>query len=633
VSAKSTQTIGPYPVDVVLGSGSFGTVYRGWHPTTGDLLAIKVLDPERHADPASVRAQLHREAAAMRAVSDPHCVRVWDVVDLPAYAAIVSDFIDGVSLRVVLRRDKRLDGPQALSVLLGSLHGLAAVHRVGLVHGDVKPENILLDRTGTSRLVDFGLASRTRPAGSSSGTPAYQSPEQILGRDVDARSDLFSAAMVLYELLCGRRPFQARSIAELYDLHLHTDAPDPRTFQPDLADELAELCVAGLSRDPAARPQTAEEFVSRLERAARQRYGPGWFATTAVATAGLGAAVKMLAAAAPAPIVATVGAGTAGTAGGVALGAGAGAGISSTSALGIGAAAVGVVAAVGGGTVAVVHHNAPEPEPRAAAHQPTIHDVDLATLTWYDAFSGTRITARQRTSEADLPPEDLRHEVDAPAAYSDVDGDGDQDAIASLTTSVGNGYQTVWYVWLWDTKRSAPQQVKDPIVEAARCGTQVRSIKAAAEGGFTIQESLRDFNGTESCAEEPPTRTSRTVRVVDGMPVLGDDPGGYGGYCPQPTAPGDGGMSTPADVGDPAVHVAPTAGSPTVSPSRVEWLGLLEQPTSWLDSSLAQAPWTTRDGWELVYYRLRGDDGSGPLPCAWIRPVELTHPLGYLGDL
>lgn len=653
MSDTSTPAVGPYPVDVVVGSGSFGTVYRGWHPVTGDLLAIKVLDPERHVDPGAVRRRLHAEAAAMRAVSDPHCVRVWDVVDLPDRSAIVSDFIDGVSVRAVLRSRERLDGPQALGVLLGLLHGLGAVHRAGLVHGDVKPENVLVDRTGTSRLIDFGLTSPTRRNGAMSGTPAYQSPEQIRGVDVDARSDLFSVGVMLYELLCGRRPFQATSVAALYDLHLHADPPDPRVFQPDLVDDLALLCLAGLARDPALRPQTAVEFLARLERAAGQQYGPGWFATTAVATAGLGLAVKGVLAMSPAVPVVSAAAGSAGVAasaglahgGGAVVAGSAGAGAAAASgvvgatgaglggsSLGIGVAAVTAVAAVGGGTAVVLHDDGHEPPPVAVTAQQTIRDVDLATLTWYDAISGARVTARDRRTEAKLSFNETRRTVDAPPKYSDVDGDGDEDAIASFTTAGGNFFQSVWYIWLWDADQAVARQLPDPIAESARCGDLVRSVTAVPDGGFAIAEAVRDPNGTESCAEEPPLRFTRTVRVVDGFPVLADPAGGYGGYCPQPSAGGDAGISSIADVGSPALHVTPSATSSAIDPARAELIGPVEAVQGWHTRADGRSPWTVRDRWALVHY-WRPDDRVGPLPCAWISRDELTHRLGYRAGL
>jgi serine/threonine protein kinase len=174
-------------VSAVLGSGSFGTVYVGRDPGTGLAVAVKVLDRDRRDD-AVFMAALRAEADAMRRIDDPHCVKVLDVIDEPALAAIVTELIDGASLRAVLGRAGRLTGPQALDVMRGALRGLIAVHEAGLVHGDIKPDNILVDRRGVSRLIDFGLAreagSALRADGSLAGSPAYMSPEQIRPRSV-----------------------------------------------------------------------------------------------------------------------------------------------------------------------------------------------------------------------------------------------------------------------------------------------------------------------------------------------------------------------------------------------------------------------------------------------------------------
>jgi len=279
------QVIGRYRVEGVIGSGGFGTVYRALDPVAGGRVAIKVLD--RSASDAVV-LRLRAEAEAMLQVDDPHCVQVLEVINDPPLAAIVSQYIDGASVRAVVQRNGRLDGQQSLHVLRGALLGLAAVHRAGLVHGDVKPDNILLDRSGTSRLIDFGLAGpATRPrSGSVLGSPGYMSPEQVRGDPLDARSDIYACAAVLFELLTGHRPYTGASIEELLDQHLHAAVPGPRAESPTISDDLAAVCTKGLAKNPDDRFQSADEFRAALERAARRRYGDVW-----LAGAGLGAAV------------------------------------------------------------------------------------------------------------------------------------------------------------------------------------------------------------------------------------------------------------------------------------------------------------------------------------------------------
>ncbi|WP_169799317.1 serine/threonine-protein kinase, partial [Nocardioides jensenii] len=289
------QHIGHYPVTGVVGSGGFGTVHRGTDPGTGETVAIKVLNWPQD----DVRRQMFRaEIAALRAVDHPNVVRVRDVIDTPDLAAIVTDFVEGASLRQVLRQAGLLDGRQALGVLHGALQGLAAVHAVGLVHADLKPDNILIDPSGTSRLIDFGLAGPPRALagpGTWSGTPSYISPEQVAGDHVDARSDIYAAGVVLFELLCGRPPYRGETADLTAMLHLTAPVPDPRRLVPDLGDDLAGICQQDLDKDPAVRHQNATAFLTSLDHAARQKYGPAW-----LAGAGLGTVIGGVIAALPA---------------------------------------------------------------------------------------------------------------------------------------------------------------------------------------------------------------------------------------------------------------------------------------------------------------------------------------------
>jgi predicted Ser/Thr protein kinase len=276
--------VGVFPLSGVLGAGSFGTVYLGTDPATHQPVAVKVLD--RHD--AQLRERLRAEATAMRQIDDPHCVRVVAVIDEPDVAAIVTEFIDGAPLRAVLQRAGRLTGPQACHVMRGALRGLVAVHAAGLLHGDIKPDNVLVDRHGVSLLIDFGLAAAPRSAANRAhylaGSSAYLSPEQIRGESADVRSDVYACAVVLYELLCGQRPYLADRVEAVLDQHLWAAVPDPRWIDPTITAAFARLCVSGLAKDPALRPQSAAEFLALLEDAADERYGHAWRAG-----AGLGA--------------------------------------------------------------------------------------------------------------------------------------------------------------------------------------------------------------------------------------------------------------------------------------------------------------------------------------------------------
>lgn len=321
--------IGRYHLTSVIGIGGFGTVHAALDPDSGQRVAVKVL---RLPGDGQLRAMFRSEIAAMLSVDHPNVVRVLDVIDTDETAALVTDFVDGVSLRQALRERGPLDGRQALVVLSGALQGLVAVHEAGLVHADLKPDNILLDSTGTSRLIDFGLAGPPRLLDGPdtwSGTPAYISPEQVAGHHIDVRSDIYSMAVVLFELLCGRTPYNAESAELTAHLHLSAPVPDPRTWVPDLSEGLASICLIDLDKDPARRHQNAAAFHTSLDHAARQRYGPGW--ATGV---GLSGVVGGLIAALP------VGSGL--------LGGGAAGGAAGVAAVGAAGSAVGGIGTLGG---------------------------------------------------------------------------------------------------------------------------------------------------------------------------------------------------------------------------------------------------------------------------------------------
>ena len=265
----TSSSLGRYRLTAVLGSGGFATVYLARDGRRR--VAVKVLDREVGG--------LSAEVAALRRVDHRHCVKVRDVVHDAGRIALVTDYVEGASLRAVLDRHPHLDGPQALDVLRGALLGLDAVHRAGLVHGDVKPANVLLDRRGRAKVIDFGLArdigSATRP-GQVTGSPSYMAPEQIAGRPPDIRSDIYACAAVLYEALTGKRPFQADTVAALLRMHAEATPADPRTVDPGVSPELAALCLRGLAKNPDERPQSARAFLAELEQAARRRYGRAW---------------------------------------------------------------------------------------------------------------------------------------------------------------------------------------------------------------------------------------------------------------------------------------------------------------------------------------------------------------------
>src|ERR1700684_2014143 len=193
-----------------LGSGGFGDVVMARHDESGTLVAIKYLRPELLSDPEF--AEMFRgEAAVLASVSDPDVVRLYDYVESPSGAAIVMELVDAVSLRAILERSAEPTPEAALVVLEGSLLGLAAAHARGVVHRDYKPDNVLVNGDGASKLTDFGIAVRAGDRPFPAGTLAYAPPEQLAGGPATPATDVYAATATFYECLAGPPPFHGKN--------------------------------------------------------------------------------------------------------------------------------------------------------------------------------------------------------------------------------------------------------------------------------------------------------------------------------------------------------------------------------------------------------------------------------------
>ncbi|RSS50346.1 serine/threonine protein kinase [Streptomyces sp. WAC07061] len=253
-----------------LGAGGSGRVVLALHDATGTAVAVKYLSDRMREDPAFVR-EFRAEARLLGGLVSPYVVGLYEYVEAPAGAAIVMELVDGISLRAVLRETGRADAEAALVVLKGSLLGLAAAHRAGVVHRDYKPENVLVAPDGSSKLVDFGIAAGRGTTPGVAGTPAYMAPEQWQGRPASPTADVYAATATFFEFLTGRKPYDGASFAELAVQHI--EAPVPETEAPE---PVRPLIRRGLAKRPEQRPENAEAFVAELEAVAVAAYGPQW---------------------------------------------------------------------------------------------------------------------------------------------------------------------------------------------------------------------------------------------------------------------------------------------------------------------------------------------------------------------
>ncbi|OEJ97481.1 serine/threonine-protein kinase [Streptomyces thermolilacinus] len=253
-----------------LGAGAAGRVVLAVHDATGLRVAVKYLGDELRRAPAFL-AGFRAEARLLGALETPYVVRLYEYVEAPEGAAIVMELVDGLALRALLREYGPVGPEAALTVLKGSLLGLAAAHAGGVVHRDYKPENVLVSADGASRLVDFGIATGRGTVARVAGTPAYMAPEQWTGAPASPASDVYAATATFYECLTGRKPFTGENIAEL--ALRHVEAPVP---EDDVPEPLRPLVRHGLAKAPEERPQEAAAFVRRLEEIATAAYGPRW---------------------------------------------------------------------------------------------------------------------------------------------------------------------------------------------------------------------------------------------------------------------------------------------------------------------------------------------------------------------
>jgi len=267
---------GRYRVDGRIARGGMATVYRGFDVRLDRVVAVKIMHPGL-AEHGDFLARFTREAKATARLSSPHVVNVFDQGSHDGLAFLVMELVPGRTLRDLLAERGRLSPAQAISVLEPVLMALTAAHRAGLVHRDVKPENVLLGDDGTVKVADFGLARAVEAAAQGStrgmviGTAAYLAPEQVTAGAADERTDVYAAGVLLFEMLTGSVPYAGDTAVSVAYRHVHEDVPPPST-RADVPSALDELTVRATRRDPAVRPGDAGAFLTDL-RSVRDTLG------------------------------------------------------------------------------------------------------------------------------------------------------------------------------------------------------------------------------------------------------------------------------------------------------------------------------------------------------------------------
>jgi serine/threonine protein kinase len=253
-----------------LGRGASARVVAAIHNDSGQQVAIKYLAPRLLRDP-NLLARFREEVGLLASIDVPQVVRLFDYVEAPGEgAAIVMELVDGVSLHEMITRQGATSPESALVVLKGSLLGLAAAHQLGIVHRDYKPENVLVDGAGNSKLTDFGVAVKAGDRAPVGGTPLYMAPEQWNGEPATPATDIYAATAVFFECLTGQTPFSGR-LGHLAMQHQTAAIPLALVDQP-----LQALIERGMAKDPRDRPAHAVEFVAELNWVANRAYGEDW---------------------------------------------------------------------------------------------------------------------------------------------------------------------------------------------------------------------------------------------------------------------------------------------------------------------------------------------------------------------
>jgi serine/threonine protein kinase len=266
---RGTNLFGRYEVIEEIGSGGMGTVYRVFDKTINEMVALKIIRPEIATD-KNVIDRFGQELKTARKISHRHVCRMFDIGEEAGVHYITMEYITGEDLRSLIKRIGQLTVAKTINIARQICEGLAEAHAMGVVHRDLKPQNIMIDGEGNAKIMDFGIARFVRAKGLTTtgtiiGTPEYMSPEQAEGKGIDQRSDIYSLGILLFEALTGQVPFEGGTPLSVAMKHKMEPPPDPRKLNVQIPGDLGKLILKCLEKEQEQRYQTVTEIISDLD--------------------------------------------------------------------------------------------------------------------------------------------------------------------------------------------------------------------------------------------------------------------------------------------------------------------------------------------------------------------------------
>ncbi|VAW84007.1 Serine/threonine protein kinase [hydrothermal vent metagenome] len=277
MAQSDPQTIGKYNIERVLGRGSMGVVYLGYDPFMERKVAIKTLRPDLlQDDSARFAKRFHSEAKAYGRLLHPNIVTCYSYDETNDLTYIVLEYVEGVTLKQFFSQNDDIELSQSFAIIREILAALKYAHSKGVIHRDIKPANLMFAENGQIKVTDFGIAridtQNLTQTGSLIGSPGFMSPEQFTGKAVDHRTDLFSVAVILYQLLTGKKPFRGSDLGEILHSVLSEEPQAPSLLNPLLSTELDRVVLKALNKKPDDRYQSAEEFIDVLNSVTRSLF-------------------------------------------------------------------------------------------------------------------------------------------------------------------------------------------------------------------------------------------------------------------------------------------------------------------------------------------------------------------------